>query len=407
MFPVETHLDRIAEALGLSPLEIRRRNVYQPGDETPTGQVLRASVAGLEVLERAAEASDFEAVRGRTERARLARSGSGSIPGSALRSAEARRASGIGLALAWHGVGFTGSGELRYNSVVSIVLDADGTVRVLAASTEMGQGTRTILPQLAAQELGLSIEDVAYAPQDTAIVPNSGPTVASRTAAIVGGLLVKAARRLRETVEARHGARPFREVYREDAAAHGSTRIDEQYQPFPGHPFDEETFRGDPYPVWGWAACVATVDVDLDTGEVAVRDVVAVDDAGKVVHPVLAEGQVEGGTLQAVGYATIEEMKIQDGRYVNDRLATYLIPTAVDAPRITSILVEAPFDALPHGAKGLGEMPMDVGAPAVVAAIHDACGVWVEQLPATPERILGGLLSDGRRGAGSSAARPE
>ena len=120
----------------------------------------------------------------------------------------------------------------------------------------------------------------------------------------------------------------------------------------------------------------------------AVRSVVAADDVGRVIHPVLAEGQVEGGTLQAVGYATIEEIKLHDGRYLNDRLATYLIPTALDAPRIETILVEAPFSGAPHGAKGIGELPMDVGAPAVVAAIHDATGVWIHDLPASPERIL-------------------
>jgi hypothetical protein len=136
---------------------------------------------------------------------------------------------------------------------------------------------------------------------------------------------------------------------------------------------------------------VARVEVDLDTGEVAVKDVVAADDIGKVIHQVLAEGQVEGGTLQAVGYATIEEMKLSDGRYLNDRLATYLIPTALDAPRISTILVESPFPSAPHLAKGVGELPMDVGAPAVVAAIHDATGVWIHELPATPERILAAL----------------
>ena len=118
---------------------------------------------------------------------------------------------------------------------------------------------------------------------------------------------------------------------------------------------------------------------------------VAADDVGRVIHPVLAEGQVEGGTLQAIGYATIEEIKLRDGRYLNDRLATYIIPTALDAPRITTILVEAPFSGAPHGAKGVGELPMDVGAPAVVAAIHDATGVWIHELPASPERILAAL----------------
>ena len=115
---------------------------------------------------------------------------------------------------------------------------------------------------------------------------------------------------------------------------HGRTRIDQAFEPYPGISFDDQTYTGDAYPAFGWAACVAAVEVDLDTGEVAVRDVVAVDDVGKVIHPILCEGQVEGGTLQAVGYATIEEIKLDNGRYLNDRLATYLIPTALDAPRI-------------------------------------------------------------------------
>jgi CO/xanthine dehydrogenase Mo-binding subunit len=255
----------------------------------------------------------------------------------------------------------------------------------------MGQGTKTIFPQLVAAELGVAYEDVEIAPQDTAIVPDSGPTVASRTAMVVGGLLITAARRLREQVEARAGGRSFANAYREDAAVHGSTRIDQQFEPYPHVHFDDKTYRGDAYPAFGWAACVASVDVDLDTAEVTVRDVVAADDIGRVIHPVLAEGQVEGGTLQAIGYATIEEIKLQDGRYLNDRLATYIIPTALDAPRIHSILVEAPFAGAPHGAKGVGELPMDVGAPAVVAAIHDATGVWINDLPASPERILAAL----------------
>ena len=187
-------------------------------------------------------------------------------------------------------------------------------------------------------------EDVEIAPQDTAIVPDSGPTVASRTAMVVGGLLIKAARRLRAEVEERNGGRAVRRrLPRRTPRLHGPTRIDQQFEPYPGVHFDDETYRGDAYPAFGWAACVASVDVDLDSGEVTVRDVVAADDIGKVIHPILAEGQVEGGTLQAIGYATIEEIKLRDGRYLNDRLATYIIPTALDAPRITSILVEAPF----------------------------------------------------------------
>jgi CO/xanthine dehydrogenase Mo-binding subunit len=397
-FAAETHLNRIAEAIELSPLDIRRRNVYVPGDTTPTGQVLRDSVAGEEVLERAAEASEFERLRVRHTSARAQRAGSGIVPGSPLRTGRERTAAGIGLALAWHGAGFTGSGEVKLASVASLELTAEGRILILTASTEMGQGTKTIFPQLVADALGVPIDAVELAPQDTAYVPDSGPTVASRTAMVVGGLLIKAARRLRAGVEMTTGG-TFAASYRDYARSSGALRVDQRFEPYPGVGFDDTTYRGDAYPAFGWAACVAQVEVDLDTGEVHVRDVVAADDVGRVIHPVLAEGQVEGGTLQAVGYATIEEIKLRDGRYLNDRLATYIIPTSLDAPRITTILVEAPFAAAPHGAKGVGELPMDVGAPAVIAAIADATGAWIDALPASPERILAAL-------AGVPAAAP-
>ncbi len=392
-FAAEIHMDRLAEATGLSPLDIRRRNVFVLGDTTPTGQVLRTSVAGEEVLERAAEAAEFTRMRSKTADARRRRAGSGTIPSGPLRTERERRASGIGLALGWHGAGFTGSGEVHLASVASLELTADGQVVVLTASTEMGQGTKTIFPQLVADALGLDERDVDLANADTAIVPDSGPTVASRTAMVVGGLLIKAAQRLRATVEAATGA-PFATSRIDYARDHGALRVDQRFEPYPGGtPFDDATYTGDAYPAFGWAACVAHVDVDLDTGEVHVRDVVAADDIGRVIHPVLAEGQVEGGTLQAIGYGTIEEIKLRDGRYLNDRLATYIIPTALDAPRIHTILVEAPFDGVPHGAKGVGELPMDVGAPAVVAAIADAIGSWITDLPASPERILAALAA--------------
>ncbi len=375
-FAAEMQINRIAEALDASPLDLRRRWVYREGDVTPTGQVLRESVGGIEVLEAAAEALAFDRTHAQTRSMREGRTDG------------ARTATGIGVALAWHGAGFTGSGEVRLASVASLELTDGGRIRILTASTEMGQGTKTIFPQIVADALGVDYEEVEIAPQDTSIVPDSGPTVASRTAMVVGGLLIKAAEKLRARVEESTG-RSFAESYREA----GPMRIDEQFVPYPGEPFDDKTYRGDAYPAFGWACAVAKVDVDLDTGEVTVRDCVSANDIGRVIHPVLAEGQVEGGTLQAIGYATIEEMKLIDGRYLNDRLATYLIPTSLDAPRIRSILVEKPFSGVPHGAKGIGELPMDVGAPAIVAAIHDATGVWIHELPATPERILAALTN--------------
>jgi CO/xanthine dehydrogenase Mo-binding subunit len=398
-FAAEMQMSRIAARLGMSPAELRRRNVYRLGDVTPTGQVLRESVAGEEVLEQGVAAAHYERVRQRTAREREERLGSGTIPAGALRAGDRRTATGVGLALAWHGAGFTGSGEVYLASVASVELTADGRIRVLTANTEMGQGTKTVFPQMVASELGVPVDWVEYAPQDTAEVLDSGPTVASRTVMVVGGLVIFAARKLKAQVEERNPGVPFHEAFRDDAAAHGATRVDQKFEPYPGVTFDDATYMGDAYPAYGWASAVATVEVDLDTFEVLVRDVIAVDDVGKVIHPVLCEGQVEGGTLQAVGYATIEEMKLQDGRYLNDRLATYLIPTALDAPNIRAILVEAPYSGAPHGAKGVGELPMDVAAPAVVAAIHDATGAWIHELPATPERILAALHGDGGAGA--------
>ncbi|MEJ7802145.1 MAG: xanthine dehydrogenase family protein molybdopterin-binding subunit [Candidatus Limnocylindria bacterium] len=373
-FAAEMQINRIAEALDASPLDLRRRWVYREGDTTPTGQVLRESVGGIEVLEAAADASAFDRTHAQTRSMREARTDG------------ARTATGVGLALAWHGAGFTGSGEVKLASVASVELTDDGRIRILTASTEMGQGTKTIFPQIVSDTLGVTYEEVEIAPQDTSIVPDSGPTVASRTAMVVGGLLIKAAEKLRARVEEVTGG-SFADTYR-DA---GPLRIDEQFVPYPGEPFDDKAYRGDAYPAFGWACAVAKVDVDLDTGEVAVRECVSANDMGTVIHPVMAAGQIEGGTLQAIGYATIEEMKLTDGRYLNDRLATYLIPTSLDAPHLRSIFVEKPFSGVPHGAKGIGELPMDVGAPAVVAAIHDATGIWIHDLPATPERMLAGL----------------
>ena len=376
-FAAETQVNRIAEVLAVSPAELRRRWAYRVGDVTATGQLLRESVGAVEVLERAEEVSAFEHVRERT--ATDPEAGPGHV------------ASGIGLALGWHGAGFTGGGEKRLASAAGIELATDGRIRVLTSSTEMGQGTRTILPQLVAEALDVPYEVVDLAPQDTSLVPDSGPTVASRTAMVIGGLLVEAARRLRAEVEEQTG-RPFADAYRGFAAAHGPVRMYEQFGGYPDIEWDDTTYRGDAYPCYSWAAAVAEVDVDLDTGEVVVRSVVAADDAGRVINRVLAEGQIEGGTLQAVGYATIEQVKLENGRHLNDRLATYLIPTSLDAPKIIPILVEEPFSGVPHGAKGLGELPMDVGAPAVIAAIHDATGVWITDLPATPEKILAALM---------------
>ena len=365
LFAAELMVEHVAEQLGggVSSVDLRRKWMLRLGDTTATGQVLTESVGSELVLDAALKAATtFQP---------------SNIP-------TVRR--GRGLSLVFHGSGFTGSGEKKLSGTIAMEALADGTFRILTASTEIGQGTKTIFCQLAADALGVPLERVSLAPQDTSLVPDSGPTVASRTAMIVGRLVQEAAAEIKQRLQRE---RP-------------PLRVDKSYiQPDSIH-WDEATYRGDAYPVYAWACTIADVDVDMTTGEVRVTDLVTAVDCGKALHPVMAEGQIEGGCLQAVGWATIEEIKMKDGGYQNDRLATYLIPTALDAPRIRTILVENPYSRGPFGAKGIGELPMDGPAPAVIAAIHDATGVWLDEVPATPEKVLAALNGAQRREAAQS-----
>ncbi len=354
LFAAELMVEHVAERLGMSSVDLRRKWMLRLGDQTATGQVLTESVGSELVLDAALKAAPLFQPS--------------NIP-------TVRR--GRGLSLVLHGSGFTGSGEKKLQGTIAMEALADGTFQILTASTEIGQGTKTIFCQLAADALGVALDNVVLAPQDTSLVPDSGPTVASRTAMIVGRLVQAAAQEIKERLK---GERP-------------PFKVEKSYiQPDSIH-WDEATYRGDAYPVYAWACTIADVDVDMTTGEVRVTDLVTAVDCGKALHPVMAEGQIEGGCLQAVGWATIEEIKMKDGGYQNDRLATYLIPTALDAPRIRTILVENPYSRGPFGAKGIGELPMDGPAPAIVAAIHEATGVWLDEIPATPEKVLAACAS--------------
>jgi len=357
LFAAELMVEHVAERLGVSSLDLRRKWMLRIGDTTATGQTLTESVSSEMVLDAALKAAP---------------------PFHLSNVPSVRR--GRGLSLVFHGSGFTGSGEKKLGGKVAVEALPDGTFTILTASTEIGQGTKTIFTQIAADALGVPLEQVTVAPQDTSLVPDSGPTVASRTAMIVGGLIHEAAEELRDRLANR--SKPKLPL-----------RVDKSYvQPDTIH-WDDQTYRGDAYPVYAWACTIVDVEVDMLTGEVRVTDLVSAVDCGKAIHPVMAEGQIEGGMLQAVGWATIEEIKMTDGGYQNDRLATYLIPTALDAPRIRTILVENPYSGGPFGAKGIGELPMDGPAPAIIAAIHDATGVWLDEVPATPEKVLAACAS--------------
>ena len=381
LFAMERHMDRIAQAVGISTVEIRRRNFLQPGQTTTTEQTIRENIDLDRLLHRALELSDYAAKKTRF----------------AQENKSGMRRKGIGIAAFLHGAGFTGSGERYLNSLVGVEADAEGHVRVLVSSAEFGQGTNTVLCQIAAEALRLPYESVAIAQPDTTVVPNSGPTVASRTAMIVGKLVQSAAKGIKETLTKTgvlsddYTPEQFRAACREYIAAHGALKSYARYEA-PGDVFwDDEKYRGEAYAAFAWAVYVAEVTVDLTTYAVTVDDFVALQEVGKVLHPVLAEGQITGGVAQAIGFALYEKVVWQDGRMINNQMANYIMPTSVDVPPIRVFFEELGNVHGAHGAKGIGELPMDGPAPAIVNAVEDAIGVRFHSIPLLPEDLFEAL----------------
>lgn len=187
----------------------------------------------------------------------------------------------------------------------------------------------------------------------------------------------------------------FGDIARRYVDQNGPLELTLRHEPPEWQTFDEKTYRGAAYPAFSWGANVVGVEIDRDTFEVHPRDVVAVCEVGRVIHETQCRGQIEGGTLQAIGWALLEEIKLEDGRYLNDRLATYIIPTFKDSPRIEVEMLEKPSACGPFGAKGVGELPMDGPAAAAAGAVENALGRHVDDIPATPERLLDAPLLEG------------
>jgi CO/xanthine dehydrogenase Mo-binding subunit len=375
-FAAEVHMDRIAETLGLDPVALRKKNLLRLGDATATGQVLKESVSAEVVLDRALKLHEE----------RRAQRGQGQgLEGGKQRGP--RGAKGTGIALFFHGSGFTGGGELRLASRAGIELTESG-VRLRVGSTEIGQGTRTMHAQIVSDALEIPYAWVETSDPDTAAVPDSGPTVASRTCMIVGRILQRAAAKIRAELGPYKDPEEFRERARALLAARGRLVVDEQYEK-PGEiQWSDETYQGDAYGAYAWGCNIADVEVDPITYEARCTDVTAVIDIGKAIHPLLVEGQIEGGTLQAVGWALCENVVMQNGRMANASLTNYIIPTTLDAPRMAVEIVENPYSGGPFGAKGVGECPMDGPAAAVANAISRAIGTRVVEIPVTPERLM-------------------
>jgi CO/xanthine dehydrogenase Mo-binding subunit len=373
-FAVEVHMDRIADRLNIDPVRVRELNALRPGDTTTTGQRLGADCSALMVLREAVKRTRFRTRRRAIRRAN-ARGG-------------ARR--GLGLSLFFHGSGFTGGGEVKLASEASLTLTERG-VRILVASTEIGQGTRTMHAQIVADALGIPFDQVEVNAVDTSEVPDSGPTVASRTCMIVGRILQRCAEEMRQ----RLGSLTPREFLNR----HGPLVITKRYEKPKEISWDDLSYRGDAYGSYGWACDVVELEVDADTWQVTPIAFTTVHEIGKAIHPRLTVGQIEGGSAQGLGYGLLEEVVMRDGRMANCQLTNYIIPTTLDTPPLEVIVLENPYQHGPFGAKGVGEMPIDGPAPAVINALRHA-GYELFVIPATPERIMAasvGVEATGRR----------
>ncbi len=376
LFACERHMDRIAATIGIDPVELRRINLLKDGQTTSTGQVIAGGTDRLNILEEALRVGRYHEQRRESQ---------------AFNTSHPFLRRGVGVATVLHGAGFTGNGEVYLNSKLDVAGLPDGRVEVLAASTEMGQGTNTVFTSIAAEALGFEHADVLIANPDTARVPNSGPTVASRTVMVVGRLIERACAELAAKAALPGGkGGPLKEAiiqwHRQNPGQALVARA--TYQQPPGINFDEKTYRGDAYATFAWGACAATVEVDLRTGLVRVLDLTAVQDIGRVLNPVLARGQVQGGVVQAIGWALMEECRFRDGAMVNNQLTNYIIPTADDVPPINVVFVENPYSHGGGGAKGVGELPMDGPAPAILNAVANATGADPMVIPLTPERLM-------------------
>ncbi len=391
LFAIERHMDRIARELALDPLDVRLKNIVDEGDTFPCGQKLKG-VFARQVLERAAELSGY-----RKKRALYAQGSEGPL----------RR--GIGLSVAFHGGGFTGSGEATMGTVVRI--DYDGAFSLHVSSTDMGQGALTVLPMIAAEALGLRPDEIAAPRPDTALSPNSGPTVASRTTMYVGRVVTEACKvlvdELRTFLARKEGLSPRAIAFTKGALhcrtrswtvaqaararcdAQGPFSVEGRLPQEAAACFDLDRFEGEAYRSYAWIAQAVEVAVNVDTYEVRPLEATVVAEIGRAIHPVLVEGQIAGGFLQALGWSHIEDLTVTpEGRFSADQLNAYLIPTTLDTPRWHVDVMEEPCDVGAYGAKGLGELPMNGAAPAALSAVENATGAFGAEIPLTGEKLF-------------------
>ena len=394
LFAAESQMDILAEKLNLDPIEFRRKNLLRVGDETATRQRLQHSVGAIKTLDKAVEKSAW--IKKRSEFAK----GNGHIR------------KGIGVSTIHYGAGLGAGGKHLARTGAHVLVMGDGSVQFAVGTTELGQGMRTVLSQIVAEELGVPYRAVCMVPTDTSRVPDSGPTVASRSTMMSGRALQNACAKIRNRLF--NVAAEMLETKPENLSLNGeniviyltdkkslsmsevineafSRRVNlvaEGWDVSPPTGWDNETGQGDAYVVYAFAANIAEVSVNTLTGEIDVEKLYAAHDMGKAVNKAGVEGQIEGGSLQGMGYALMEDIIMQDGVIENPKFSTYIIPTSMDSPLIESIIVEEAYPDGPYGAKGFGEQPLMGIAPAIANAVAHAVGRRFYKIPIKPEDVL-------------------
>jgi CO/xanthine dehydrogenase Mo-binding subunit len=357
-FAAESMMTRVAHALKLDPLDVRRANLYSEGSINSSGTVMPAGVSAVPVLDRCIEEAALRLT-------------------PVVHDLHSRKRRGIGFASGIKNVGYSfGFPEQATATVELVVLDGVRAARVSIGAADVGQGAHLILRQIAAETLSLPLEAVAIIAEDTAGAPNAGSASASRMT-LMGGRAVKDAA----------------ELALRNLAAEGVPSATVQFRPNPTTPFDEEG-HGTPHYAYGYVAQAVEVEVDITTGEVAVLNVVCVNDVGRAINRQQVEAQIEGCVAQAIGYALTEDFRIKNGRIQTPHFSNYLLPTALDVPaQIYSVIMETPDPQGPFGARGMSEMPLVPFGAAVACAIHNATGAWVSDMPFTPERVLAAMTA--------------
>jgi len=361
LFMAELQMDKLAEKLGMNPVEFRLRNALRDGDTLGVGTPAPGPVSIVECIEAARDRFGWDTKRKTrnktTEKSFLRR--------------------GYGFAAGFKNIGF--SFGYQENCWARVELHGKNEIEqvvVWHAGAEVGQGTHTVMAQMAAEAIGVSFEKVSMVTSDSATMGNPGSASASRMTFMAGNAIKGAAQAALEKWQSEE--RPAIAEYKYLAPL--------------TTPFDKDTGHSMPNFSYAYVAQAVEVEVDMETGFVRLIRVVSADDVGKAINPALVEGQIEGGVIQAQGYALTEDYKYRDGHVLTDQLSTYLIPTVLDIPEtVESVIVEVPEPNGPWGARGLGELPFLPLAPAIAAAVHDATGVWFDEFPLTPERVLRGL----------------